>query len=322
MFCQHCGTLNSIDTVLCSTCRYILKIPEPAETPSAAVNLVVAATHVLLHNRYRLLSRLGQGGFGSVFKAENTLSQNKIVAIKEIRLTGLQQQEVLDATASFNREVQVLSDLRHPGLPRLYDYFTDADHWYLVMDFIEGETLERHLEQTIGGHFLRLTDVLRIGIQLCIVLDYMHTHQPPIIFRDLKPSNVMLIPNGSVRLIDFGIARYFKPGQFKDTIALGSPGYAAPEQYGKAQTTPYADIYSLGALLHQMLTGNDPTETPFRFKSLHTYSVNHPQAAALRILDRLLMQMVALDPANRPGSMALVKQHLEYIAEQIREDKK
>jgi len=316
MFCQHCGTLNSIDTVLCSSCCYILKIPEPPETPSTVANLVIAASHGLLHDRYRLLSRLGQGGFGSVFKAEDTLSQNKLLAIKEISLTGLQQQEMLDATASFNREVQVLSDLHHPGLPRLYDYFTDTEHWYLVIDFIEGETLERHLEQTIGGHFLRLIDVLSVGIQLCIILDYMHTHRPPIIFRDLKPSNVMLIPNGSIRLIDFGIARYFKPGQFKDTMAFGSSGYAAPEQYGKVQTTPYADIYSLGALLHQMLTGNDPTEVPFRFLPLHTYNLHHPQTAALQLLDRLLAQMVDLDPANRPGSMALVKQQLEYIATQ------
>jgi serine/threonine protein kinase len=99
-------------------------------------------------------------------------------------------------------------------------------------------------------------------------------------------------------------------------MAFGSPGYAAPEQYGKAQTTPYADIYSLGALLHQMLTGNDPTEAPFRFQSLHAYNLHHPQTNALHLLDRLLLQMVDLDPDNRPGSMALVKQQLEYIAEQ------
>ncbi len=316
MFCQHCGTLNNSDTVLCSSCHYILKIPEPPEIHSDVANLVIEASDELLHDRYRLLSVLGQGGFGSVFKAQDTLSQNRIVAIKEISLTGLQQQEIHDATSSFNREVQVLSDLHHPGLPKLYDYFTDTEHWYLVMDFIEGETLEKNLDQTIGGHFWHLLDVLRIGIQLCTVLDYMHTHQPPIIFRDLKPSNVMLIPNGNIRLIDFGIARYFKPGQFRDTMAFGSPGYAAPEQYGKAQTTSYADIYSLGALLHQMLTGNDPTEVPFRFLPLHTYGLHYPQTSAIDLLDRLIMQMVDLDPTHRPGSMALVKQQLEYIAQQ------
>ncbi len=316
MYCQNCGTINSVNTVQCTSCHYLLKIPELPEMPSTVANLIFAEVNTLLQDRYRLLSRIGQGGFGSVFKAQDSLFQNKIVAIKEISLTGLQQQEVLDATASFNREVQVLSDLQHPGLPRLHDYFTDAEHWYLVMDFIEGETLERHLEQSIGGHFLQLIDVLRVGVQLCVVLDYMHTHQPPIIFRDLKPSNVMLIPNGSIRLIDFGIARYFKRGQFKDTMAFGSPGYAAPEQYGKAQTTPRADIYSLGALLHQMLTGNDPTEVPFRFMPLHTYNLSHLEAELLVLLDRLIMQMVDLDPNKRPSSMALVGQQLNYIASQ------
>jgi len=266
MYCPRCNMLNGTIAKICVSCRYPLKLPaEQAQRSITAAYPIVVNPNPLLQDRYRLLASLGQGGFGSVFKAQDTLSQNKVVAIKEISLNGLQQQEMLDATASFNREVQVLSDLRHPGLPKLYNYFTDAEHWYLVMDFIAGETLERHLEQTIGGHFLQLTDVLRVGIQLCIVLDYMHTHNPPIIFRDLKPSNVMLIPSGGVRLIDFGIARYFKPGQFKDTMAFGSPGYAAPEQYGKAQTTPCADVYSLGAMLHQMLRAMIQPRFPFAF---------------------------------------------------------
>ncbi len=117
MYCQRCGTLNQANVVVCFSCLYLLKIPEPPEISSTVAHLVVATSNALLQDRYRLLSRLGQGGFGSVFKAQDTLFQNNIVAIKEINLTGLQQQEILDATASFNREVQVLSDLRHPGLP-------------------------------------------------------------------------------------------------------------------------------------------------------------------------------------------------------------
>ncbi len=316
MLCQYCGTPNSVDTIFCSACHYLMQIPQPPEIPSTVAHLVMEASHKLLHDRYRLLFILGQGGFASVYKAQDTLAHNRNVAIKEINLAGLQQQELRDATTSFNSEIQVLSDLQHPGLPQLYDYFTDTQHWYLVMEFIEGETLEHYLEQSIGGHFLQLLDVLRVGIQLCTVLDYMHTHQPSIIFRDLKPSNVMLIPDGTVRLIDFGIARYFKPGRLRDTMAFGSPGYAAPEQYGKAQTTSLTDIYSLGALLHQMLTGTDPTEVPFRFLPLNTYQLHYPQTDAIHLLDPLIMQMVDLNPTNRPGSMALVKQQLEYIAQQ------
>src|SRR5207245_3375579 len=103
-------------------------------------------------------------------------------------------------------------------------------------------------------------EVIDIGIQLCTVLDYLHTREPSIIFRDLKPANIMRTANGHLYLIDFGIARHFKPGQSRDTMALGSPGYAAPEQYGRAQTTPRADLYSLGVMLQQLLTWNNPTQ--------------------------------------------------------------
>jgi serine/threonine protein kinase len=315
MYCQQCGTSNRAYAIVCISCRAYLHPSKPLNQYSTA-KLAAVQTEQLLQNRYRLLTTLGHGGFGSVFKAQDTLVQNRVVAIKEIDLNGLQQQDRLDATDSFKREVQVLSDLHHPGLPNLYDYFINAQYWYLVMDFIAGVTLERYLEQSIGGHFLQVIDALRVCIQLCVVLDYLHTHQPPIVFRDLKPSNVMLLPDGGVRLIDFGIARYFKPGQFKDTMAFGSPGYAAPEQYGKTQTTPVADIYSLGALLHQILTGNDPCEVPFRFPSLQDYALSNIPSVPLRLLDHLISQMVELDPNKRPSSMALVRQHLTYVAEQ------
>src|SRR5438128_11181862 len=127
------------------------------------------------------------------------------------------------------------------------------------MEFIEGETLEEYLNKASRG-YLPLIEALDIGMQLCTVLDYLHTRFPPIIFRDLKPANIMRTANGHLYLIDFGIARHFKPGQSRDTMALGSPGYAAPEQYGRAQTTPRADIYSLGVMLQQLLTGNNPTQ--------------------------------------------------------------
>src|ERR1019366_6797390 len=156
---------------------------------------------------------------------------------------------------------------------------------------------------------LLLQDALEYAMQLCSVLEYLHTRQPPIVFRDLKPSNVMRTNDGQLYLVDFGIARHFKPGQAKDTIAFGSPGYAAPEQYGKVQTTPAADIYSLGALLHQMLTGNDPSVIPFFFAPL-------PSDVASIALQNLLQQMLAMDALNRPVSAAIVKQQLQRIATQ------
>src|ERR1051326_3610870 len=169
------------------------------------------------------------------------------------------------------------------------------------MDFIEGETLEARLAKTPSGR-LPVQEVIQLGIQLATVLGYLHSHQPPIVFRDLKPSNIMLTPDGRLYLIDFGIARFFKPGQAKDTAPFGSSGYAAPEQYAKAQTTPQADVYSLGATLHQLLSGIDPSQTPFVFAPLHL--------AGPAGLETLILQMVQTDRLKRPSSIEAVKHQI------------
>ncbi|GHO49873.1 serine/threonine protein kinase [Ktedonospora formicarum] len=152
-----------------------------------------------------------------------------------------------------------------------------------------------------------MREALDIGIQLSSVLCYLHQQQPPIIFRDLKPDNVMRIPAGDLYLIDFGIARHFKPGQSKDTVAYGTIGYAAPEQFGKAQTTPRSDIYSLGATLHQLLSGDDPAENPFQFAPLTGAGISAE-------LSTLIRSMVKTIENERPANMADVKQALQRIA--------
>ena len=234
----------------------------------------------LFKGRYLIIGKIGEGGFGSVYKARDTQDREHLVAIKEVSLQGLPPQVMIEATNAFQREVSLLAQLEHANLPRLYEHFQEPEHWYLIMDFIEGETLEEY-QSKIPNKRLQLSETLDIGLQLCTVLEYLHNQQPPIIFRDLKPANIMRTPTGKIYLIDFGIARYFKQGQAKDTIALGSPGYAAPEQYGKAQTTPQADIYSLGAVLHQLLTARDPSEAHFRF-----YRCDPKALKAPLILDR------------------------------------
>jgi serine/threonine protein kinase len=261
-----------------------------------------------LHHRYRIISELGTGGFGVVYKAVDTEYADRRVAIKTINLDGLKPQAVIEATDAFNREVLLLSHLSHPNLPRIYDHYAAPEFCYMVMEFIKGETIEQYASQAPEGR-LPLSEVLDIGIQLCTVLDYLHSQQPPVIFRDLKPSNIMRTPRGHIYLIDFGIARHFKPGKVKDTTALGSPGYAAPEQYGRAQTTPRSDIYSLGALLHHLLTTHDPTENPFQFMPLRLNS-----HLALTELATLVMQMVEFDAQQRPASMHIIRQELQRIA--------
>src|SRR6266571_3968844 len=279
--------------------------------------------HTPLRNRYFILSEVGAGGFGWVYKARDIQSGDRLVAIKEVSLLGLPPQAMIEATSTFQHEVSVLSQLDHPNLPRVYEHFQTPGHWYLVMDFIAGETLEQYQSKAPNGRLL-LSEVFDIGLQLCIVLDYLHSQQPPIVFRDLKPANIIRTPTGQIYLIDFGIARYFKPGQAKDTVALGSLGYAAPEQYGKAQTTPRADIYSLGAVLHQLLTTRDPSEAPFRFTPLRPKSPqSHSDPGSLSTsmvdvlinkLEKLIASMLEMDVNKRPPEVAHVKEELEVMS--------
>ncbi|GCE19963.1 serine/threonine protein kinase [Dictyobacter kobayashii] len=301
MYCSHCGASNPKEELQCFACGHKLSInEEPIIDTSSSVTL--------LQERYRLLNKVGEGGFSIVYRAEDCHTQ-QIVAVKAVSLRGLSTQEKIEATDAFNREVKILTKLAHPHLPRLYQHFSDAECWYMVMDYIEGETLEKYLERQQQTPF-RLEEVLDIGFILCNVLNYLHSSQPAIIFRDLKPANIMLTSSGYIYVIDFGIARQFKPGQIKDTIPFGSPGYAAPEQYGKAQTTPRSDIYSLGAILHQLITGTDPSQSPFAFASLP----NRHQRAIDK-LDALLQRMVALDSQLRPASLAEVRQALQEISD-------
>ncbi len=276
--------------------------------------------HTLFRNRYFILSKVGEGGYGSVYKARDTQNKDRLVAIKEVSLLGLYPKAMIEATTSFQREVSVLSQLDHPNLPRVYEHFQNPGYWYVVMDFIAGETLEDYQIKAPNKRLL-LSEVLDIGLQLCIVLDYLHSQQPPIVFRDLKPANIIRTPTGQIYLIDFGIARYFKPGQAKDTVALGSLGYAAPEQYGKAQTTPRADIYSLGAVLHQLLTAKDPSDTPFRFLPLRPKSHSEPGSLTTSMVDvlvnkfeLLITSMLDMDASKRPPDISCVKQELHEMS--------
>ncbi len=310
--CTTCGALNTPLTSLCASCRRPLLL---------AAYLV---SQTLFEERYDIIDKLGTGGFGSVYKARDTQGANGLVAIKEVCLRGLAPQNLTEVTDAFHREADLLSQLTHPGLPRLYEQIYRLEQWYLVMDFLEGETLEDYQNKAPNKRLL-LSEVYTIGLQLCDILEYLHSHQPPIILRDLKPANIIIrVPEGKVHVIDFGIARFFKPGQAKDTMALGSPGYAAPEQYGRVQTTPLADIYSLGAVLHQLLTGKDPSETPLRFTSLRaTHASNRSDPGSLTssmvdlMMDRLGMlinSMLELDRSKRPTTVTLIKQELQQLA--------
>ena len=295
-FCDTCGAANPPTARFCQNCATLLPFKHSTGT---------LAQQMVLGGRYQLLSCIGQGGMGAVYKAADTRFNNRPVAIKEMSSAGLPPARLQEAEAAFEREAHLLADLLHPNLPRIYEHFTENERSYLVMDFIEGQTVEEYLAK-IGGGPLPVDQVVRWAQQICDVLNYLHTHQPPIVFRDLKPANVMMSESGHIFLIDFGIARIFKPGKQHDTVALGSPGYAAPEQYGKAQSTPRSDIYSLGALLHYLLTGIDPSEQPFFFRP-----ASQVNSAVNPALEALLKQMLDMDSERRPASAQDVLQALE-----------
>jgi len=224
---------------------------------------------VLQQGRYVILARVGMGGMGAVYRAADTRLGNKAVAIKEMSDAAIPNpQHKQQAIAAFQQEAQMLAHLDHPNLPKVTDFFTENGKHYIVMEFVEGETLESTLQrQRVGEAQVRLW-----AAQLLDVLGYLHRQNPPVIFRDLKPANVLLTPTGQLKLIDFGIARVFKAGKPGDTLVMGTRGYAAPEQHGIGQTDARSDIYSLGVVLHQALTGYDPSLTPFVLPPVHQFN--------------------------------------------------
>jgi hypothetical protein len=178
-------------------------------------------------------------------------------ALKELRPQTQDRAERAMARDLFEQEARLLRNLDHPNIPKIADFFEENGRACLVMEFIWGESLEKRLEAANAP--LLETDVLKWAIQLCDALHYLHTRQPPIIFRDMKPSNVMATNTGLVKLIDFGIARTYKVGKKRDTVAMGSENYAAPEQWGQGQTDARSDVYALGATMYHLLANMAPT---------------------------------------------------------------
>lgn len=224
----------------------------------------------VLAGRYVILEKIAQGGMGAVYKAQDKRLNDRIVAVKEMSESAVQSEDREEIMKAFQREARLLARLSHPGIVRVSDYFQEGERHYMVMEFIQGRTLEDMLEER--SEPFPEEQVLVWAEQLCDVLTYLHSQTPKIIYRDLKPSNVMVVENtDTVKLIDFGIARFYKPGKQKDTIVLGTPGYAPPEQYGKGrtgQTDERSDIYALGAMLHRLLSLRDPTQHLFDFPPL------------------------------------------------------
>ncbi|OGO64919.1 MAG: protein kinase [Chloroflexi bacterium RBG_19FT_COMBO_50_10] len=259
-----------------------------------------------LVNRYLIQGIVGVGGMGAVYSARDLHFPNvvKRVAVKEMinmaRDPGIHETIV----RNFEREANILATLNHPSIPRIYDYFTHNERSYLIIEFIDGKDLEAIVSE--AQDFLPEAQVIDWSIQLCDVLSYLHNYKPePVIFRDMKPSNVMLSNHGNIMLVDFGIAKTFQTGQ-KGTM-IGTEGYSPPEQY-KGDATPFADIYALGATLHHLLTRRDPRlEPPFSFSERKILPIN---PAISPEVEAVIYTALQYNPADRFQSTEAMKEAL------------
>lgn len=263
-----------------------------------------------LQDRYLILGILGAGGMSSVYKGRDLHFPNvtKLVAVKEMLNLAADPMMHDMVVRNFEREADLLATLSHPAIPRIFDYFSQGNSSYLVMEFIEGKDLEAIV--TEAEDFLPEQKVVSWGIELCEVLSYLHNHKPqPVVFRDMKPSNVMIDHHDHVRLIDFGIARVFQPGQ-KGTM-IGTEGYSPPEQY-RGEASPAGDIYALGATLHHLLTRRDPrAEPPFTFSERPIRKIN---PAVSPEIEAVINTALAYDPKDRFPSAEAMRQALVSAA--------
>ncbi len=218
----------------------------------------------IVGGRYKVVKPLGGGGMKLVYLAEDLRLASRRCALAEMVDSFTSPDMQQQAVAAFQREADMLAQLSNDHIPRVFDRFSEQNHHYLVMEYIEGVTLEEELKKAHGK--LADTQVIDIALQVLDTLIYLHGLVPPVVYRDLKPSNVMLTPSEQAKLIDFGIARFFLP--HSAATMIGTQGYAPPEQYrGKAETR--SDLYALGATMHHALSGRDPTtEPPFSFPPL------------------------------------------------------
>lgn len=266
----------------------------------------------IVDGKYKILRVVGKGGMSVVYQAVNEKA-NKIWAIKEVRKDGVQNFEVVKQNLIV--ETELLKRFNHPNLPSIIDVIDGDGTFLIVMDYIEGNSLSKALE-TSGAQSQE--DVIEWSKQLCDVLGYLHSRKPPIIYRDMKPSNVMLKPDGNVSLIDFGTAREFKSSSVEDTTCLGTQGYAAPEQYGgHGQTDARTDIYCLGATMYHLVTGHNPSTPPYEM-----YPIRQWNPMLSSGLEEIIIKCTQRNPSDRYQSCAELLYALDHYQDLDIENKK
>ena len=259
----------------------------------------------LVDGKYKILNKVGQGGMSVVYLAMNEKA-NKQWAVKEVRKDGVLDFE--SVKQGLVAETDILKKLNHPNLPSIIDVIDTEDSFIIIMDYIQGNSLNKALEE-FGAQPQEM--VIAWAKQLCDVLGYLHSRTPAIIYRDMKPANIMLKPDGNITLIDFGTAREYKEKNLADTTCLGTVGYAAPEQFGgMGQTDARTDIYCLGATLYHLVTGMNPCEPPYEIKPI--CEINPTLSSGL---ERIIQKCTQRNPEDRYQSCAELMYALEHYEE-------
>lgn len=261
----------------------------------------------LVDGKYRIIAQTGKGGMSTVWLALNE-AVNKQWAIKEVKKSSPSTSDQI-IKQNLVTEAGILRHLKHPHLPSIVDIFNEDDTFLIVMDYIEGRTLSDILKEQ--GRQPQ-ADVVDWALQICSVFKYLHGLNPPIIYRDMKPGNVMLKPDGNIMVIDFGTAREYKHESGEDTIHLGTKGYAAPEQFqdNHQQTDPRTDIYNLGATMYHLVTGKNPSKPPFKFLPIR--QVDRTLSSGL---ESIILKCVAPDPNERYQTVDDLEFALEHYQE-------
>jgi len=271
----------------------------------------------VLRGRYRIRQIIGQGGMGNVYLADDLRLAGRLCALKEVEYDpSLPPRVLAQAREQFFREASILARLDHPNLPKVSDYFSTDHRDYLVMDYVPGKDLRTVIQEARRQRqFLSEAQVLGWAAQIIDALAYLHGQEPPIIHRDIKPSNIKLMPNGLIKLVDFGLAKVLAPEEVTITIiqGQGTLSYTPLEQYGgeDMHTDARADIYALGAALYHLLTNEPPADARRRF--LEPQSLKPPRAinpALSSRTEQAILWAMALHPDQRPANIEVFRQAL------------
>src|SRR6266566_2031472 len=286
----------------------------------------------ILDGKFKIVQVLGEGGMGTVYKVEQVGKPGYFRAVKELLISSnTTEEERKSAIERFDKEIDLLFNLKHPRIPSLILSFQERGNYYFVMEFVPGRSLEKILEDSKAQ--LDEDQVIKWMMQVCEALSYIHSRTPPIILRDLKPGNIMITPDGNVQLIDFGIARKFDPNKRTNTENLGTISYASPEHLGSitapgqrrsaqnpgklVQTDACSDIYAMGATMYHLLTNYepDPIQTPVSGSIL----ARNPRLRAVQIgnrvvcpVEQVIIKAMQQEPANRFQSAEAMRMALQH----------